>query len=399
VVEPLGAGGDLDNAQVAGQLDSVGAQAATVRGLDLEATPYDGVSTREQQLVLGERISILRDVDAIKAEERVLKRLGLLDSGDDLAVLLEQLYGQALPVAYREDQGRQSVLDAIDRLDGAQRAEAAREFGRAMTLQRNGADAARVGDKTRGDEAMAAYALEQGDGTAVLLGWAADYGNANRANEVIVPGDDGIFAGMPLLLQREYSFPFLEGRAFVDQLRKNGGWDDVDGAWGRVPESTEQIMHPKLYPNDRPITIDMDGIVGRLGNGWNEQWQQTMGELRIGVWLANGQPGDQSGPKAPVKLPKANAAAGWGGDRLVSLSGPDGQWAIVWQTTWDAQKDVDQFVGAAEQVLADLPGAHIVLADDVSGGLSDPVVVLATGSVETLPTVAESLGLSLPAAE
>ena len=69
-----------------------------------------------------------------------------------------------------------------------------------------------------------------------------------------------------------------------------------------------------------------------------------MGELRIGVWLADGQPGTQDGPKAPVKLPKANAAAGWGGDRLVSLDGPDGSWAIVWQTKWDTPKDIGQFV-------------------------------------------------------
>ena len=122
-----------------------------------------------------------------------------------------------------------------------------------------------------------------------------------------------------------------------------------------------QERHPQLYPDERPTTLGMDGLGGALGRGWSVQWQQSMGELRIGVWLADGQAGTQAGPKAPIKLPKANAAAGWGGDRLVSLDGPDGAWAIVWQTKWDTADDVAQFVNAANSAIADLPGAHVVL--------------------------------------
>jgi hypothetical protein len=228
-----------------------------------------------------------------------------------------------------------------------------------------------------------------------MLSWAADAGSAGSTNDVIVPGDDGIFASMPPLLQREYSLPFLEGRILVDRLREDGGWDSVDGAWSRLPESTEQILHPNLYPNERPTTVALDDVASRLGEGWQEKWQQTMGELRIGVWLADGQPGEQVGPKAAVKLPKANAAAGWGGDRLVSLDGPDGQWAVVWQTKWDSADDVAQFVGAANAAIADLPGSHLVVEADASGGLSDPVLVLFTGSSDTLTAVSAALGVAV----
>ncbi len=392
-IEPMGLGGDLDDPDVMTQMDTVGAETEAIRGIELEATSYDGVSEREQQLALQDRIGILHDLNVIDDEEKALKRLGLLDGGDDLEGLLKTLYGQALPVAYLESENRQSILNAIDKLDGAQRAEAAREFGRTMTLQDNGADAARVGDKSRGDEAMAAYALEQGDGTAVLIDWAATNGNKDKADQVIVPGDDGVLASMPLLLQREYSFPFLEGRIFVDRLRESGGWGAVDEAWGGLPESTEQILHPKLYPGERPRAVEMDDIASRLGNGWKAKWQQTMGELRIGVWLANGQPGEQSGPRAAVKLPKANAAAGWSGDTLVSLNGPDGQWAIVWQTRWDTEQDVEQFVQAADAVINDLAGSGVVLTEDVSGGASNPALVLITGSDDTLVAVSEALGV------
>ncbi len=396
VIEPRGAGGSLDNAEVAAQLDAVAFAVPPLRELELGNTPYDASGADEQSAILGARADSLYDPATIKQAEQALKRVGLLGSGDDLAALLDQLYGQDLPIAYVEERGRQSILDSIDKFNVAQRTEAAREFGQAAVFQAFGSDAARTDDPTNGDEALAAMALTEGDGTATMLLWAADNlgsGNQSKADDVIVPGSDGILASMPPLLQREYTFPYLEGRLFVDRLRGDAGWSAVDSAWGRLPETTEQIMHPQLYPNERPTTLVMDGLGSTLGKGWSEQWQQTMGELRIGVWLADGQPGTQQGPKAPIKLPKANAAAGWGGDRLVSLDGPDGSWAVVWQTKWDTADDIGQFVNAANAAVADLPGAHAVLEADVSAGASNPVLVLLTSDEAALASVAESLGL------
>ena len=289
--------------------------------------------------------------------------MGLLGQGDDLATLLDQLYGQPLPVAYQQGSGHLSVIDSIEKLTVGDQAESAREFGRAAVDQQFGLGRARVDDPTQGDQALAGLSLEQGDGTATMLTWSAVTiapGNQAKVDDVIVPGDDAILASMPQILQREYNLPFLEGRLFVDRLRETGGWGAVNGAWASPPESTEQILHPKAYPGDRPTTVDTGDLAGRLGGGWSEAWKQTMGELRIAVWLADGQPGTQEGPKAPIDLPKANAAAGWGGDRLVSLDGPDGTWAIVWQTTWDSPDDTAQFIEAASAAVADLPGAHAV---------------------------------------
>jgi hypothetical protein len=195
------------------------------------------------------------------------------------------------------------------------------------------------------------------------------------------------------LLQREYSFPFLEGRAFVTSLGDGGGWAGVDAAWSEPPASTEQVMHPGRYPGHDPVEIGLGDVAGGLGDGWSEEWQQTMGELRLGVWLADGQPGTQEDPRAPVKLPKAGAAAGWGGDRLISLDGPGDAWAIVWQTAWDSADDVGPFVNNAEAAIADLPGAHVVLRADISGDASDPVLVLLTSDDETRTTVRAALGV------
>jgi hypothetical protein len=271
---------------------------------------------------------------------------------------------------------------------------AAREFGRAAVNQNLGLGQARVGDLSQGDRAIAGVALEQGDATAAMLTWASSSAvDQGPVEDAIVPGDDGLLASLPPILQREYSFPFLEGRVFADRLREGGGWNAVNGVWAAPPASTEQVMHPARYPSDSPIPVGLDGVAGRLGGAWVESWQQTMGELRIGVWLADGQSGSQVGPRAPIELPRANAADGWGGDRLVSLNNADGTWAIIWQTAWDSPDDTSQFVDAANAAIADLPGAHAIVATDVVGGLPNPAVALITSDPGTLAAVQAALGI------
>jgi hypothetical protein len=74
-----------------------------------------------------------------------------------------------------------------------------------------------------------------------------------------------------------------------------------------------------------------------LGAGWTEGWSDTMGELGTSVWLE---------PTAGTRV-AADAAAGWGGDRVVMLEGPDGAWLIAWQTAWDTPADAEAFTAAA----------------------------------------------------
>jgi hypothetical protein len=93
-------------------------------------------------------------------------------------------------------------------------------------------------------------------------------------------------------------------------------------------------------------------------------------------------------------MPRANAAAGWGGDRLVSLDNADGTWAIAWQTTWDSADDVTQFIDAANAAVADLPGAHAVLPVDIVGGMPAPALVLITSDPGTLAAIQAALGIA-----
>ena len=111
---------------------------AVSRAVDPVAAAAQLGNASVQVMNVAYRASVQTAADAIKAEERALKRLGLLDGGADLAALLETLYGQALPVAYFEGDGRLSVVEPNDSLDAALRAQAARELDRALTDQNFG---------------------------------------------------------------------------------------------------------------------------------------------------------------------------------------------------------------------------------------------------------------------
>jgi hypothetical protein len=121
-----------------------------------------------------------------------------------------------------------------------------------------------------------------------------------------------------------------------------------------------------------------------------------MGELRLSI-LVSGQD-DYEIPEVPlwgITLDNAEAAAGWGGDTIVNLDGPDGTWAAIWQTTWDTPADAAEFAPAADAALADLVEFYRVASGtDISGSAPDDqgVLLLVADGAETLATLEDKLG-------
>jgi hypothetical protein len=205
--------------------------------------------------------------------------------------------------------------------------------------------------------------------------------------------DARLMRRIPPLLRRQLESPYLDGFAFVNALRGRGDWPAVDDAWDQRPVSTEQILHPDLYPDEAPIAIELPDVAASLGEGWTASYAQTLGEMQMGAWVADGREGQSLLPGLPGPLPHAEAVEGWGGDRLVSLDGPEGAWAVAWQTAWDSGRDAREFSDAAVAAMRDLDGEHDVLDASIVGDLSDPVLVLVADSRSTLQEVRTALGL------
>jgi len=135
---------------------------------------------------------------------------------------------------------------------------------------------------------------------------------------------------VPPVLRDQLLLPYFAGRDFAQSLQKKGGWDALKQAWGRPPESTEQILHPeKYYAREAPRPVDVS-YAPRGGRVINEG---VLGEVLIRTLL-----GEEASEAA---------AAGWGGDRY-RVWDVSGKTLLVWRSVWDSAEDAREFLAAAQ---------------------------------------------------
>jgi len=135
---------------------------------------------------------------------------------------------------------------------------------------------------------------------------------------------------VPPVLRDQLLLPYFAGRDFAQSLQKKGGWDALKQAWGRPPESTEQILHPeKYYAREAPRPVDVS-YAPRGGRVINEG---VLGEVLIRTLL-----GEEASEAA---------AAGWGGDRY-RVWDVSGKTLLVWRSVWDSGEDAREFLAAAQ---------------------------------------------------
>jgi hypothetical protein len=189
---------------------------------------------------------------------------------------------------------------------------------------------------------------------------------------------------MPAILRESLLFPYVQGLAFVQGLQSQGGWKAVDDAFAKPPASTEQILHPDKYAaGEAPdaVTLPSD-LAAKLGSGWTVPLVDTFGEFQLGVWL-NSAPGAN-------KATADAAAAGWGGDRIAAIKGPNGAWGVVLRTAWDSAKDAAEFEAAATPLVHGLTDPARLLPG--AGGTERWVLVASDDA--TLSRIAGVLGLA-----
>jgi hypothetical protein len=328
-------------------------------------------------------------VDRLGQDERILTRIGLLPPGTDLLQLLLDTLGEQVAGFYDPEARELTVIDGDGQLDALSRVTLAHEIQHALQDQRWDLDGMMDAiDPVEGDRALALQSLIEGDATLLMTLWAVKHGSADLMAETDGPGIPGgdQLDNAPQVIQRQLLGPYLDGLTFLMDAWGPGGWEAVDEVWENPPVSTEQVMHPELYPDHLPIPVALPDLAAGLGDEWRLTGETVMGELNTGVFVADGAEWDRmtltlGGPS----MPNADAAAGWGGDRLVTLDGPDGAWALVWQLAWDTPDDMSEFIPAAISAMQDLPGAWELLETDLTGSdLPSPVLILVADSPETL---------------
>jgi hypothetical protein len=337
--------------------DEIARQVSALRGLSIVKPIQKGVLSRDEiGAKLRERIGKEYTPDEVRAEARVLKRLGLLPPDADYEKLILDLLMEQVAGFYDPFTNKLYIADWLP-LE-MQRPALAHEIEHA--LQDQHFDLKRFAEpiKDDGDRQLAHSALVEGDGTAVMLEFQAQAMGlpveqlpdlVSQIGKQMLQGGMAqapLFDKAPAFLKETLIFPYLGGLGFVEALRKASPWTRVDEVFKSPPESTEQVLHPEKYGKEPPIKITPAPLAS-LG-ARKELRRDVLGELEWRIWLGS-------------KLPEAvaeKAAAGWGGDRLVAYADPsapaDAPPTVVELSAWDTETDAKEAEDAIKKVVAKL---------------------------------------------
>ena len=323
IASPSPAGTPMPSGAVDEIFDEIEAQVLAIR--DLEPTEVDRQTIDEEALKERTAKDFTTDNPAayVAANERLLKALGLMPQDDSLQDLYLELLGSQVAGFYDPDEKQLFVVSRSGTINGADKITFAHEYDHALQDANFDVFGQQKELLDQSDRALARAAVYEGDATLTMVLWAQSNLTAEEFAEVQAAGADPesleILNRTPSILVDGLLFPYTAGQAFVLPLQTAGGWAAVDALYDDLPLSTEQILHPDKYEAaEKPVAVELPNVAADLGTGWSQELQDTFGEFQMRTWLREVGVGGADA---------SEAAAGWGGDRLAVLKGPDDAWA------------------------------------------------------------------------
>jgi len=340
-------------AQIFGQIET---QVRSLRALSAPKLAPPAIITRAQ-LEAELRGRFDRDYPpARRAADNVMFRaLGLLTATQDIGELqLRLLSGQV--IGFYDDETKRMTLVSDSGLGPQVKITYAHEYTHALQDHAFGLGSLHLDAPGEDDRDLARLSLVEGDATAVMFQWALDHMSPQDLVGVS-QGPAPNMSGIPAWMVQDLEFPYTAGQQFVTRLQASGGTSAVDQAFRRPPASTEQILHYNKYlSREAPAKVSAPPLAPALGNGWRAQPADTLGEAFIRFWLQ---------ALGVTDTEVQQAAAGWGGDRVVAATGPGGAIAVAWDLVWDTPADAAQFALAYRLAAAHLTvtGRLVAISD------------------------------------
>ena len=324
--------GDEDEPAAAEKPASVATIARRVEAL--RKLRYDEIPRPVEVTAAQARREGLEDLDRSypperrRADEQVLKMLGLIEPDADLRELTGSLFEQGVAGYYDPRDGRLRVVTGSG---NSTRVIAEMTLGHELTHALEDQSFGFTEPSGNDDRALAKTALIEGTATATMYAYVQRYFTSEETLGGLLGAAFEDTGGLPPFLEAQVVFPYVGGDAFVEQLlrRAGGRWDLVNLAFrSRLPTSSEQILHPDAYFDaDEPKPVRLrTGTV--LGEGWKRTAAGTWGELQTRELVGS-----------------SPAAEGWGGDRYeLWQSGAKNVLVMRWR--WDTLRDQNEFRAA-----------------------------------------------------
>jgi hypothetical protein len=338
---PAAATKSARNAAIVAATVAVLKETSEIRELSIIRPVRSGAQTRNEI----ERM-IIRNVDEqttpaeMHATELALKKLGLAPAEFQyrqfiIKLLTEQVAG------YYDTKAQQFYLADWIELEG-QKPVMAHELTHALQDQHFNLRRFEHWPRGDSDAELAVHALIEGDATLsmtlymaknplVALAFLRSLAATNNSTEQ--------FQQAPRALRESLVFPYEQGSDWTTTVYKRGGWKMVSDAFTKLPQSSEQILHPdKYFAYESPIKLALPDLKQLLGPSWKRIDYDVNGEWSYYLIL------DQF-LQSPVESKKA--AAGWGGDRYALYEGQNPDRPLMVQlTAWDTEDDAREFFDA-----------------------------------------------------
>ena len=322
------------------ELASIAQQVEQARGHDFVTPPVAvAISNQEMDRRLKESFEAYYPEDLYDRRTFAWRTIGVIASDADLHEAYKQFLTGGVVGFYDPETG-ELVYEGSGDLGFTERLTLAHELTHALDDQ--------IFDLKRLDALTNACQDERFAGALGLVEGSAQYFAAASVaeNPDVSLGDllDAIAQaassgsapeGVPPFLYAINVWPYAGGMSFVGTLAGEGGLPAIDRAFERLPASTEQVIHPELYPSDEPVPVDIPDITRALGPRWGDLDAMTIGEEWLRAMLV-------------LRLDEGTAdaaAAGWdGGGYRAFTDGTDV--AVIMRTAWDTQRDAVAFEDA-----------------------------------------------------
>ncbi|MEW6456861.1 MAG: hypothetical protein AB1410_09155 [Acidobacteriota bacterium] len=188
------------------------------------------------------------------------------------------------------------------------------------------------------DRKFAILAALEGDATFLMVSYAgldpsimSSFSESSNFIEVASNLSSIELKNAPLVLKKQLLMPYLEGLNFINYIYKKGGWEKINKIFSKPPTSSEEIIHPEKYLNndEKPKNFNLND---KKIPGLKKIYSGVIGEFYIQTLLE----------KTLERSISRNAAEGWNGD-FYSIFENDKKYLVVWKSSWDSEKDADEF--------------------------------------------------------
>lgn len=333
--------------EVLAQMDEIQSQVSEIRGLPQKTDLIRDLMTPAEleDKVVNDFFKDYTEEDAASDTE-ILSRLGLLKSDFNLLQFYLDLYSEQIAGFYDSETKEMYVIGG-ENFGGTERRTYAHEFNHALQDQHydleNGMKLNDDYCETDTEYCAAVSALIEGDSTNTETYWFYQYATDQDRQDVFDFQSDyssPVYDSAPAYMKEDFLFPYVKGQVFVQSLIDAGGWDAVDAAYANPPVTTEQILHPEKYPDNKPVVVDMPDLTAGLDGSWEELDRNVMGEWYTHLILARGWNPQFNMDDAESQ----KAAAGWDGDTYVYYGSTDSTgYLFAWRSTWEGKTDTNEY--------------------------------------------------------